>query len=121
MDVEEWDDPSDPASLTVQLENGARKLIRVGTTVLVRDGDNDCYGAIVRDIKGKSILLTFTPYGRPRQVPPHCIISTLPERSTADTLDLPLVPEYQPFVSSMPRRRSTEKGKVDVPFVRSDP
>lgn len=115
MDDDEWS-----SVLTVHMEDGTQKTIRRGTMVLVRHGQLDCFGAVVAGVRDDMVHLTFTPHGAPRIVDPHLIISTLPTGSKADILDVPLVPQYQPLVSIMPRRRSQEKGKAHVPFLPGD-
>lgn len=91
-------------TLTLDL-GGERRTLTVGTVVLVRKADKDCYGAVIRRISGVTIHLTFTPHGEPRKVPAGMIIATIGSKTSPATLDLPSIPRYQPPASVAPRRR----------------
>lgn len=90
---------------TTLLLGGEQRTLFVGATVLVRKGERDCYGAVIAGFRGSIVDLTFTPHGEAQSVPAGMIIAVLSQRSTDATLDVPLIPQYQPSVTVAPRRR----------------
>lgn len=89
----------------VTLLTGASRHITItsGSMVLIRSGDRECFGAIVRKIKGNYAQLTFTPRTAPREVPLGLILSSVGDEPA--TLDLSSIPRYQPEPTVTPRRR----------------
>ena len=89
----------------VAIRVGATRSIEVGvgSMVLVREGANNAYGAVIRRITGASAALTFTPKDMPRSVPLGMILCAAD--STPATIDPSSVPRYQPEPSEKPRRR----------------
>lgn len=94
---------TDERSKKVRLRLGASRHIDIepGSMVLVRDGE-DTYGAMVRKIVGVTAHLTFTPEGRPEDVPLGLIVCAVAKPAT---MNLSSVPRYQPEPSATPRRR----------------
>ena len=95
---------------SVVLRLGATRsiTISVGTLVLVRDGANDSYGAVVSSLDGACARLTFTPEGKPRRVPMGKILGTASARKGA-TIDPSSVPRYQPEPTVIPRHRKAKE------------
>jgi len=91
------------SSVVLRLGANTKLELRVGSVVLVRDYPNDSFGAVVSSIRGAQVRLTFTPEGKPRQVPAGMILSV--HSSHADQLDPRRLPKNQPPPTKLPRKR----------------
>lgn len=92
-----------PTSAVLRLGASRSLTITVGAVVLVRDGQDDSYGAVVSSLNGGCVRLTFTPEGKPRRVPMGMVLSTISPK--AEVLDPKAVPRFQPPPTAVPRRR----------------
>lgn len=92
-----------PASAVLRLGASRSLTITVGAVVLVRNGRDDSYGAVVSSLDGGCVRLTFTPEGKPRRVPMGMVLSTVSSKTEA--LDPKAVPRFQPPPTAVPRRR----------------
>lgn len=70
--------------------------------VLVRQGENDSYGAVIVKVTGCTAWLTFVPHGAPRKVPLGMILCSTDAGPA--TLDLSSVPRNQPIPTVTPYR-----------------
>lgn len=98
-----------PSSAVLRLGASRSITIRVGAVVLVRDGADDTYGAVVSSLHGGSVWLTFTPEGKPRRVPMGAVVSVASKE--ADSLDPRRVPRFQLPPTTVPRRRKNNQFK----------
>lgn len=78
--------------------------------VLVRQGENDAYGAVIVKVAGCSAWLTFTPKGASRRVPLGMIICSTDAGPA--TLDLSSIPRYQPTPTVTPYRSRRVEANV---------
>lgn len=94
---------ANPPSAVLRLGSSRSLTITVGAVVLVRDGEDGSYGAVVSSFVGACVRLTFTPEGKPRKVPTGMVLSTV--TSKTELLDPKVVPRFQPPSTVVPRRR----------------
>lgn len=92
-----------PSRAVLRLGASRSLTISVGAVVLVRDGEQDSFGAVVSSLDGGCVRLTFTPVGKPRRVPMGMILSTV--SSKTEVLDPKSAPRFQPSPTAVPRRR----------------
>lgn len=96
----------------VTLLLGASQSITVGpgSTVLVDDGNDEAFGAVIVCIEDCYAELTFTPPSKPRKVPLGMIVCSVGDESA--TMDLSSIPEYQPTPNIAPYRSRRVKAHV---------
>ena len=101
----------EPESRTIRL--GASRSITVGpgSMVLVRQGENESFGAVITFVGECHAELTFTPPGAPRTVPLGMILCSVD--SGTDILDLSSIPPYQPLPNRTPRKKR-RRAEADV-------
>lgn len=98
-----------PTSVVLRLGATRSLTIAVGSVVLIRDGEDDSYGAVVSSLDGGCVRLTFTPEGKPRRVPMGMVLSTVSAKG--EVVDPKSVPRFQPPPTEVPRRRKGEGKK----------
>lgn len=84
--------------------------IAPGSMVLVEEDEGEAYGAVVTRIKDCYAELTFTPRGKPRNIPLGMIVCSVGDESA--TMDLSSIPEYQPTPTVAPYRSRRVKAHV---------
>lgn len=94
---------AEPPSAVLRLGSSRSLTITVGAVVLIRDGTEHSYGAVVSSFIGGCVRLTFTPEGKPRKVPMGMVLSTV--TSKTELLDPKAIPRFQPPPTAVPRRR----------------
>lgn len=97
---------------TVTLLLGASQSITIGpgSMVLVEESEGEAYGAVVVRIVDCHVELTFTPVGKPRNVPLGLVVCSVGDPSA--TMNLSSIPEYQPTPNAAPYRSRRVKAHV---------
>ena len=101
-------EPDDRVTLLL----GASQSITVGpgSMVLVDEGEGEAFGAVIVQIEDCTAKLTFTPPGKPRNIPLGMIVCSVGDESA--TMDLSSIPEYQPTPNVAPYRSRRVKAHV---------
>lgn len=101
-------DPEEQVTLLL----GASQSITVGpgSVVLIEEGEGEAFGAVIVRIQDCTVDLTFTPHGKPRNVPLGMIVCSVGDESA--TMDLSSIPAYQPTPNVAPYR--SRRVKADV-------
>lgn len=96
----------------VTLLLGASQSLTVGpgSMVLVDEGEGEAFGAVIVRIEDCTAELTFTPHGKPRNIPLGMIVCSVGDESA--TMDLSSIPEYQPTPNVAPYRSRRVKAYV---------